>query len=92
MVKNFDVKLIGTRSFQMDSFALDSYGRLSIRLATYDELFEEIRHFLSIHLPDCEPHLLEAEYLRKVLDFLMHNEENFSHLAQLIKPEHGKDR
>lgn len=76
----------------MDTFSLDSYGRRSIRLAGYNELFEEIRHFLSIHLPDCEPHLLTDEYLRKALDFLLHNEENFSHLGQLIKPEYGKDR
>jgi len=92
MVKNFDPNLISTRSLQMDTFSLDSYGRRSIHIATYNELFDEIRHFISIHVPDCEPHLLEDEYLRKVLDFLLHNEENFSHLAQLIKPEHGKDK
>jgi hypothetical protein len=76
----------------MDTFSLDSYGRRSIRLAEYKELFNEIRHFLSIHIPDCEPNLLSDDYLRKVLDFLLHNEENFSHLGQLIKPQHGKDR
>ncbi|KAI6192397.1 Glutamyl-tRNA synthetase [Aphelenchoides bicaudatus] len=92
MIKNFDASLIGTRSLQMDTFSLDSYGRRSIRIASYDELFAEIRHFLSIHLPNCEPHLLSDDYLRKALDFLMHNEENFSHLAQLIKPQNGKDR
>lgn len=99
-VNNWDSKLPGKFFLhtvfiwliQMDTFALDSYGRRSIHVATYDELFSEIRHFLSIHLPNCEPHLLTDDYLRKVLDFLMNNEENFSHLAQLIKPEHGKDR
>jgi endonuclease III-like uncharacterized protein len=76
----------------MDTFVLDSYGRRSIRLATYDELFDEIRHFLSINLPNCEQHLLQDDYLRRVLEFLLHNEENFSHLGQLVKPIHGKDR
>ncbi|KAI6226564.1 Glutamyl-tRNA synthetase [Aphelenchoides fujianensis] len=92
MIRDFDAQKIGTRSLQLDLFALNSYGRRSIRRAKYEELYAEIRAFLQRHAPDCEPHLLSDAYLRKALDFLLHNEEDFSHLAQLVKPAHGKDR
>ncbi|KAI6204626.1 hypothetical protein M3Y94_00697600 [Aphelenchoides besseyi] len=92
LIHNFDENKIGTRSLQLDLFALNSYGRRSIRLATYEQMYAEIRRFLQHHTPDCEPHLMSDAYLRKALEFLLHNEEDFSHLAQLIKPAHGKDR
>ena len=76
----------------MDTFSLNWYGRRSIRLATYEKLWREIRAFLLRHLPNVEPHLVSDEYLKRALDFLLHNEEDFSHLSQLLKPEKGKDR
>ncbi|CAD5230325.1 unnamed protein product [Bursaphelenchus okinawaensis] len=93
MIEQFDESLLGTRSLQLDTEALDRYARLSIAKA-YEEktLNDEIRFFFNRKQVKVNLELLTEEYLNKSTEFLTNNEEAFSHLGQLIVPENKKEK
>ncbi|CAD5233815.1 unnamed protein product [Bursaphelenchus xylophilus] len=93
IVENFDENLLGTRNLQLDDDVLERYGRLSVQHAyKKGTLKSEIRNFFKMKNVKVDPEMLSDEKLDKSLDFLMHNEEAFSHMAQLVRADENKEK